>query len=67
MFAIKFDGIGGPIACDADGEHGRSSTRRCWSSPADPKTFGVGKNPKKIWPLGLAFLYLATAQCHRPV
>ena len=29
----------------------RSSSRRCCEfTSADPKTFGIGKNPKKIWP-----------------
>lgn len=50
VFATKFDGISGPIACDAYGECSLFKPSVLEFTSADPKTFGVGKNPKKIWP-----------------
>jgi len=50
VFATKFDGIGGPIACDAYGQCAQFHPSVLEFTSADPKTFGVGKNPKKIWP-----------------
>jgi branched-chain amino acid transport system substrate-binding protein len=50
VFAIKFDGISGPIACDAYGECSQFKPSVLEFTSADPKTFGVGNNPKKIWP-----------------
>jgi branched-chain amino acid transport system substrate-binding protein len=50
VFATKFDGISGPIACDAYGECSQFKASVLEFTSADPKTFGVGKNPKKIWP-----------------
>jgi branched-chain amino acid transport system substrate-binding protein len=50
VFATKFDGISGPIACDAYGECSQFKPSVLEFTSADPKTFGVGKNPKKIWP-----------------
>ncbi len=50
VFATKFDGISGPISCDAYGECSQFHGTVLQFTSADPKTFGVGKNPIKIWP-----------------
>jgi branched-chain amino acid transport system substrate-binding protein len=50
VFATKFDGISGPIACDQYGECGKFSPAVYEYTKADPKTFKIGENPKKIWP-----------------
>jgi branched-chain amino acid transport system substrate-binding protein len=50
VFATKFDGISGPIKCDAYGECSEFHGAVLQFTSADPKTFGVGKNPIKIWP-----------------
>ncbi len=50
VFATKFDGIGGPIACDPYGECAKFHGSVLQFTSADPKTFGVGKNPIKVWP-----------------
>jgi branched-chain amino acid transport system substrate-binding protein len=50
VFATKFDGISGPIACDPYGECSQFKPSVLEFTAADPKTFGIGKNPKKIWP-----------------
>ncbi len=50
VFAIKFEGISGPIACDKYGECSQFKPSVLEFNSADPKTFGVGTNPKKIWP-----------------
>jgi branched-chain amino acid transport system substrate-binding protein len=50
VFAIKFEGISGPIACDAYGECSQFKPSVLEFTSGDPKTFGIGKNPKKIWP-----------------
>ena len=50
VFSIKFDGISGPIACDAYGECSQFKPSVLEFTSSDPKTFGVGQNPKKIWP-----------------
>ena len=50
VFAIKFEGISGPIACDPYGECSQFKPSVLEFTSADPKTFGIGKNPKKIWP-----------------
>jgi branched-chain amino acid transport system substrate-binding protein len=50
VFAIKFEGISGPIACDAYGECSQFKPSVLQFTSGDPKTFGIGKNPKKIWP-----------------
>jgi len=48
VFATKFDGISGPIACDPYGECGEFHPSVLEYTSADPKTFAIGKNPKKI-------------------
>jgi branched-chain amino acid transport system substrate-binding protein len=50
VFSIKFDGTSGPIACDAHGECGEFKPAVYEYTNADPATFAIGKNPKKIWP-----------------
>jgi branched-chain amino acid transport system substrate-binding protein len=50
VFATKFDGISGPIACDQYGECGKFSPAVYEYTNADAKTFKIGENPKKIWP-----------------
>jgi branched-chain amino acid transport system substrate-binding protein len=50
VFSTKFDGISGPIACDPYGECAQFHGSVLQFTSADPKTFGVGKNPIKTWP-----------------
>ena len=50
VFATKFDGISGPIACDQYGECSQFKPSVLEFTSADPKSFAIGKNPKKIWP-----------------
>jgi branched-chain amino acid transport system substrate-binding protein len=50
VFATKFDGISGPISCDAHGECGKFAPAVYEYTNADAKTFKIGDNPKKIWP-----------------
>jgi len=50
VFATKFDGISGPIACDKYGECGKFAPAVYEYTNADAKTFKIGTNPKKIWP-----------------
>ncbi len=50
VFDTKFDGISGPIACDPYGECSQFHGSVLEFTSGDPKTFGVGKNPIKIWP-----------------
>ena len=50
VFSTKFDGTSGPIACDAHGECGEFKPAVYEYTNADPATFTIGKNPKKIWP-----------------
>jgi len=50
VFAIRFAGISGTVACDKYGECSEFKPSVLEFTSADPKTFGIGKNPKKIWP-----------------
>ncbi len=50
VFAEKFEGISGPIACDKYGECSQFKPSVLQFTSSDPKTFGIGQNPKKIWP-----------------
>ena len=50
VFSIKFDGISGPIASDPHGECAQFHGSVLEFTSADPKTFGIGKNPIKVWP-----------------
>lgn len=49
VFATKFDGIGGRISCDKYGECAEFHGSVMKFTSADPKTFGVGKNPIEIY------------------
>ena len=46
----EFDGVSGPIKCDEHGECGKFKPAVYQYTDADPATFLIGKNPKKIWP-----------------
>jgi branched-chain amino acid transport system substrate-binding protein len=50
VFAEKFDGLSGPIACDTHGQCAKFKPAVYEFTSADPKTFSMGKNPKKVWP-----------------
>lgn len=50
VYSIKFEGISGPIACDPHGECATFKPAVYEFTNADPKTFKIGVNPKKIWP-----------------
>jgi branched-chain amino acid transport system substrate-binding protein len=50
VYAEKFEGMGGPIECDPYGECAKFKPAVYQFNSADPKTFGIGTNPKKIWP-----------------
>ena len=50
VFAEKFAGLSGPIACDKYGQCAAFKPAVFEFVSADPKTFTMGKNPKKIWP-----------------
>ncbi|HKX08790.1 MAG TPA: branched-chain amino acid ABC transporter substrate-binding protein [Stellaceae bacterium] len=50
VYATKFQGISGPIACDAHGECAKFKPAVYQFTNADPKTFKIGINPKKVWP-----------------
>ncbi|MGH7123591.1 MAG: branched-chain amino acid ABC transporter substrate-binding protein [Stellaceae bacterium] len=51
VYATKFDGISGPIACDAHGECAQFKPAVYEFTNSDPKSFKIGVNPKKIWPV----------------
>ncbi len=50
VLGIKFDGISGPIACDPHGECGAFKPAAYQYVNADPQTYAIGINPKKIYP-----------------
>lgn len=50
VFSTEFDGISGPIKCDQYGECSQFKPSVLEFTSADPKTFKLGVNPKKIWP-----------------
>jgi branched-chain amino acid transport system substrate-binding protein len=50
IFAEKLDGLSGPIACDAYGQCASFKPAVYEFISADPRTFSMGKNPKKVWP-----------------
>lgn len=50
IYSIKFDGVSGPIACDAHGECGEFKPAVYEYTNADAATFAIGKNPKRIYP-----------------
>jgi branched-chain amino acid transport system substrate-binding protein len=47
---IKFDGVSGPIACNQYGECAKFKPAVYEFTNADPSTFKIGVNPKKVWP-----------------
>ncbi len=51
VFATTFDGISGPIKCDKWGECGDFKPAVYQYTNADPKSYKMDVNPKKIWPL----------------
>jgi branched-chain amino acid transport system substrate-binding protein len=50
VFATKFEGVGGPIACDPYGECAQFKPAVYEFTNADPSTFKIGVNPKRIYP-----------------
>jgi branched-chain amino acid transport system substrate-binding protein len=50
VYAEKFDGMSGPIECDAHGECAKFKPAVYEFTKADPASFVIGTNPKKIWP-----------------
>jgi len=50
VFATKFDGVGGPIGCDKYGECAQFKPAVYEYVNADPSTFKIGVNPKRIYP-----------------
>jgi branched-chain amino acid transport system substrate-binding protein len=50
VYASKFEGLSGPIDCDAYGQCASFKPAAFEFTSDDPKTFAIGKNPKKIWP-----------------
>jgi branched-chain amino acid transport system substrate-binding protein len=50
VYATKFEGLSGPIACDQYGECAKFKPAVYEYTNADPATFDIGKNPKKIFP-----------------
>lgn len=50
VYATRFDGMSGPIACDAHGECSKFKPAVYEYTNADPKTFKIGTNPKRIYP-----------------
>ena len=50
VFATKFDGVGGPIACDPHGECAQFKPAVYEFTNADASTFKIGVNPKRIFP-----------------
>jgi len=50
VFATKFEGISGPISCDAYGECAKFKPAVYQFTSPDPSTFKPGVNPKKIYP-----------------
>jgi branched-chain amino acid transport system substrate-binding protein len=50
VLATKFEGVSGPIVCDAHGQCAQFKPAVYEFTNGDPKTFKIGENPKKIWP-----------------
>ena len=50
VFATSFEGIAGPIKCDAYGQCAEFKFAAFQYTDADPNTFKIGENPKKIAP-----------------
>ncbi len=50
VFATTFEGVGGPIECDEHGECAQFKPAVYEYTNADPSTFKIGVNPKRIYP-----------------
>jgi branched-chain amino acid transport system substrate-binding protein len=50
VYATSFDGVSGPIKCDTHGQCASFKPAIYEFTNADPKTFKIGTNPKKIYP-----------------
>ncbi|MGH7057177.1 MAG: branched-chain amino acid ABC transporter substrate-binding protein [Acetobacteraceae bacterium] len=50
VFATKFEGASGPIACNQFGECTKFNGAVYEYVDANPKTFKIGVNPKRVWP-----------------
>jgi branched-chain amino acid transport system substrate-binding protein len=50
VYSTEFEGVTGPIACDAHGECSTFKPAVFQFVDADPKSYKIGVNPKKIWP-----------------
>ncbi|MFZ1430378.1 MAG: branched-chain amino acid ABC transporter substrate-binding protein [Geminicoccaceae bacterium] len=47
---VEFEGLSGPIACGPYGECAQFKPAVYEFTSADPKSFKIGENPRKIWP-----------------
>jgi branched-chain amino acid transport system substrate-binding protein len=50
VLSEEFEGLSGLIACDAYGQCAKLKPAVYEFISADPETFSIGKNPKKVWP-----------------
>jgi ABC-type branched-subunit amino acid transport system substrate-binding protein len=49
VLAEKFDGLNGPIACDAFGQCAKFKPAVYEFVSDDPRTSSMGKSPRKVW------------------
>ena len=66
VFATKFDGISGPIACDRYGECAQFKPSVLEFTSADPKTFGIGQEPEEDLAVGGLARLLPTGHGAQP-
>ncbi|WP_165769604.1 branched-chain amino acid ABC transporter substrate-binding protein [Arboricoccus pini] len=50
LFTISFEGMGGTVKCNQYGQCAQLKSAIYQYVSADPATFSIGTNPKKIWP-----------------
>ena len=50
VYATSFEGVSGSIACDAHGQCAKFKGAIYEFTNADPATFKIGVNPKRIYP-----------------
>lgn len=50
LFTITFDGLAGTVKCSEYGQCAQLKSAIYQYVSADPSTFSIGTNPKKIWP-----------------
>jgi branched-chain amino acid transport system substrate-binding protein len=50
LFAVKFNGMSGPVACDSHGQCSSFKPAIYRYENADRSSFAIGTNPKKIYP-----------------